>query len=200
MARRSKPDADKTRSAILKQAKHLFETKGYAETSIADIVEGTAVTKGALFHYFKNKEKLFLEIWESLQEEMDTEARAAAGAAAREGRRTGDDYAAFLAGCRTYFKWVGRKDYQQIVLVDGPSVLGTAGWYERDNDLGNSNTHAGIRYLAKKGHIAPGRVEATAILVHNAMNGGGFALSRGVKGVTADSLFEAFEAMLRNLK
>ncbi|MEM1106971.1 MAG: TetR/AcrR family transcriptional regulator [Pseudomonadota bacterium] len=191
-----RPDASGTREQILAVAKDLFEAQGYANTRISTIVEGTGATKGALFHYFKSKEDLFQTIWERLQGEMDAEARANAVAA----RSLKDPYAAFLAGCRTYLQWAARRDYQQIVLIDGPSVLGLAGWYEADNDLGRQNVSAGIRYLARKGIIDGRRTAALSVLVHNALNGAGFAMARGEAGVTVESVLDAFEAVLKSLR
>lgn len=196
MARRSKADAEKTRLDILRAAADVFTEHGFADTTVSMIVENAGITKGALFHHFKTKEDLFETLWESLQSQMDDEARTAANAA----RSLKDPYAAFLAGCRTYLKWAARPDYQQIVLIDGPSVLGLVGWYEADNDLGRQNVQAGIRYLAKKGIVAKQRVPALSILVHNGLNGAGFALARGEPGITPDSVLDAFEAVLKSLR
>lgn len=196
MARRTKADAQRTRRAILAAARRLFETRGYAETSLAQITEAAGITKGALFHHFAGKEALFREIWTALQREMDEEARKAANAA----RSPSDPYAAFLAGCRTYLGWASRPDYQQIVLIDGPSVLGLAGWYEADDDLGRQNVRAGIDYLASKGIVDPARVPALSVLVHNALNGAGFAIARGEAEIDAPGLMSALEAMLRALR
>ena len=156
MVRRSKEDAEKTRAVILREAKKLFQRKGFSETSVAEICDKAKITKGGLFHYFPNKENLFQEVWTRLQIQMDTAAREAAIAA----RSKTDHYAAFLAGIETYLDWATRPDYQQIVLIDGPSVLGMSGWYEADDHLGRDNTMAGMRYLASQGLVAPDMIGA----------------------------------------
>ncbi len=196
MAKRSKADAKKTRENLISEATRLFEAKGYAETSINEICVDLGITKGALFHHFKTKKDLFFAVWTRLQEGMDLEARQAAYAA----RSRTEPYSAFLAGCRTYLKYARRRDYQKIVLIDGPAVFGLRGWYERDHDLGARNVHAGMRYLAKKGIVADHRVDALAVMVQSSLNGAGFALARQEQGITAESVYEAFEAMLRALR
>ena len=196
MARRSKIDAEKTRLMLLATAARLFADRGYAETSIADICAELTITKGALFHHFKTKEELFREVWTQLQVDMDSDARQAAIAA----RSLTDPYAAFLAGCRTYLKYASRRDYQQIVLVDGPSVLNLSGWYESDHDLGIQNVKAGVRYLAKKGFVADENIDALAIMLQSALNGAGFALARETPGVTPQSVYAAFEVLVKSLR
>lgn len=196
MPRRSKADAEKTRERFIAVATDMFKTHGYADTSINQICAELGITKGALFHHFGSKEGLFLAAWTRLQEDMDGEARKAAIAA----RSRTDPYAALLAGCRTYLKYAVRSDYQTIVLVDGPAVLGQQGWYEKDLDLGAQNIDAGMRYLAKKGIIDARRVQAFAIMLQSALNGAGFALARKDPGVTVDGIYDAFEAMVKGLR
>lgn len=196
MPRRSKADSEKTRERFIAVATHMFQANGYADTSINQICSELGITKGALFHHFGSKEGLFLAVWTRLQEDMDAEARKAAIAA----RSRSDPYAALLAGCRTYLKYAVRSDYQTIVLVDGPAVLGQQGWYEKDLDLGAQNMNAGMRYLAKKGIIEEGRVHALSVMLQSALNGAGFALAREEPGVTADGIYEAFEAMVKGLR
>ncbi|MEL6860807.1 MAG: TetR family transcriptional regulator [Pseudomonadota bacterium] len=196
MARRSKIDAEKTRSKLIETAARLFEARGYADTSITDICAELNMTKGALFHHFRSKEELFREVWTNLQVEMDNQAREAAIAA----RNLTDPYAAFLAGCRTYLEYTTRRDYQQIVLVDGPSVLNMSGWYESDHDLGNQNVKAGVRYLSKKGFVEPENVDALAIMLQSSLNGAGFALARNTPGLTTERVYAAFEVLVKSLR
>lgn len=196
MGRRSKSDAEETRERLIGAARARFTQDGYADTSINDICEDLGITKGALFHHFKSKQVLFAEIWQRLQVEMDAEAREAAVAA----RSLTDPYSAFLAGCRIYLKYAARPEYQKIVLVDGPSVIGLQGWYEQDHDLGIENVRAGVRYLAKKGIVAEHRVDALAIMLQNALNGAGFALARETEGITAEGIYDAFESLVKSIR
>lgn len=51
-----------TRRHILQQAFELIYTKGYQATSVDDIIATTAVTKGAFYYHFKNKDEMGLAI------------------------------------------------------------------------------------------------------------------------------------------
>ena len=57
--RRTKQDADKTRSAILEAAETLFLRQGVAHTSLEQIARQAGVTRGAVYWHFKNKADLF---------------------------------------------------------------------------------------------------------------------------------------------
>jgi len=50
------------RQKIVKSALHLFTTRGYAATSVREIVEASGVTKPVMYYYFQSKEGLFLHI------------------------------------------------------------------------------------------------------------------------------------------
>jgi AcrR family transcriptional regulator len=48
----------------------LFAEKGYDATSISDIAITAQISKGLLYHYFKNKEELLTAIWDGLMLEF----------------------------------------------------------------------------------------------------------------------------------
>jgi TetR/AcrR family transcriptional regulator len=55
------PDAN-IRRTVLRSAAELFNRKGYAATTVREIVEKAGVSKPVLYYYFGNKEGIFLEI------------------------------------------------------------------------------------------------------------------------------------------
>ena len=63
----------KTRERLLETAIDMFAEKGYAGTSVREIVEQAGVSKPVLYYYFQSKEGLFLailEMAENLQKEL----------------------------------------------------------------------------------------------------------------------------------
>ncbi|WP_408010405.1 TetR/AcrR family transcriptional regulator [Pseudalkalibacillus sp. A8] len=50
------------RQKIMETSIHLFDEKGFAETSIQDIVDSVGVTKGTFYYYFKSKQELLRDI------------------------------------------------------------------------------------------------------------------------------------------
>src|SRR5919197_960324 len=60
----------KTRAELLRAAARLFVRKGFVATSLSEIAEEAALTKGAVYSNFESKEELFLAL---LQERADPE-------------------------------------------------------------------------------------------------------------------------------
>lgn len=51
-----------TRQKITQTAFIIFLEKGYKSTTYAELIAAVGVSKGAFYHYFKNKEELFFEV------------------------------------------------------------------------------------------------------------------------------------------
>jgi len=51
-----------TRERLLETASHLFAEKGYASTSVREIVARAGVSKPVLYYYFQSKEGLYYAI------------------------------------------------------------------------------------------------------------------------------------------
>ena len=52
--------AQETRAKIIRQAAELFNQKGYAASSISDIMHATGLKKGGIYNHFKSKDELAL--------------------------------------------------------------------------------------------------------------------------------------------
>jgi TetR/AcrR family transcriptional regulator len=65
MARKKGPEKSEgqaVRLRLLQAALDLFTEKGYAATSVREIVDAAGVTKPVLYYYFKNKEGIYVEL------------------------------------------------------------------------------------------------------------------------------------------
>jgi AcrR family transcriptional regulator len=67
----SKADqSERTRQALLRAATRLFAERGYEATFIDDIARRARVTKGALYHQFRDKRGLFEAVLETRVQEL----------------------------------------------------------------------------------------------------------------------------------
>ncbi|MBS1634480.1 MAG: TetR/AcrR family transcriptional regulator [Bacteroidetes bacterium] len=55
--------AEKTRQFIIEKSAPIFNMKGYAGTSLADLVEATGLTKGAIYGNFENKDEVATAVY-----------------------------------------------------------------------------------------------------------------------------------------
>jgi TetR/AcrR family transcriptional regulator len=70
------PAVDK-KEALLKAALELFTRKGYAATSVREIVDAAGVTKPVLYYYFEHKEGIYLALMEQLFSRLEPLREAA---------------------------------------------------------------------------------------------------------------------------
>lgn len=59
VVRRTKDEAQETRSRILDAAERVFSERGVSRTSLEDIAHAAGVTRGAIYWHFKDKSDLF---------------------------------------------------------------------------------------------------------------------------------------------
>jgi TetR/AcrR family transcriptional regulator len=70
---KAKFTTDRTvRQRLLAGATELFARKGYASTTVREIVQAAGVTKPALYYYFRNKEGIYLELMREAKARFET--------------------------------------------------------------------------------------------------------------------------------
>jgi AcrR family transcriptional regulator len=109
-----------TQRALLDAARDVFTKQGFAEASIADVVERAGSSVGSLYHHFGGKSELFLALWQEHQLAYE-EAASAAVAAARQ-RGATDPAELFAAGARAFLEgsWQRRDLALLFSAGDGP--------------------------------------------------------------------------------
>jgi len=108
-----------TTEAILKAGRRLFGERGFAATTIDDIANAA---KGAVYHHFATKEAVFEAVFDSVSRDLVADIE----------RATRTELAAMIAGTQHYFAACAKGATCQIILRDGPAVLGWERWREID--------------------------------------------------------------------
>jgi AcrR family transcriptional regulator len=154
--RRDEHVAD-TRQALVDAARTLFTQQGYAATGTEEIVAAARVTRGALYHHFHDKTDLFRAVMEQIAREVaehliDAELSrppAPSQEPADAWDEVRDGLRAFLDLC------VVTDDFQRIVLVEGPAVLGHEAWDELVSRHGSNLLAEWLSRAVEQGRIAP---------------------------------------------
>jgi AcrR family transcriptional regulator len=194
MSRRQAERSETTRRELLKVARELFTEPGYSATPIDDVAERARVTKGALYHHFRNKRELFQASFEEIEQELCEKvilAAADAGDDVMEGMRRG--VAAFLEGSLD-------PGVSRIVLIDGPSVLGWETWKEIDERYGYGLVRASIEGAMDAGVIARRPIDPLARLFLAAISEAAIQIARAPDSKKAmremtDALFAMLDSM-----
>ncbi|NJO32557.1 MAG: TetR/AcrR family transcriptional regulator [Rhodospirillales bacterium] len=117
-----------TRKAILKSARALLMASAYDRVSVDEIAAGAGVAKGAVYHHFKSKEMVFEAVLDAVQADLAKQLQVRL--AANAGPRTPETIA---RNVRLYLLTASRDGLRQIILADGPVVLGWKRWREIDD-------------------------------------------------------------------
>ena len=70
-----------TQRALLDAARAVFTGQGFADASIADVVERAGSSVGSLYHHFGGKSELFIALWQDYQQAQEADASEAFTAA-----------------------------------------------------------------------------------------------------------------------
>lgn len=107
---------EETTRQLLTEARRLFAQKGFAGTSIEEIVRAAGVTRGAMYHHFSSKEDLFEAVFAKEQEAIGHRVHVAA--AKKKGA-----WNQLKAGCDEFLTACLDPAIQQIFFLDAPAVL-----------------------------------------------------------------------------
>ena len=127
---RREQEARATRDALVQAGLELFTEHGYGEVGTEQIVKRAKVTRGALYHHFKDKRDLFRAVHE----------RVEVGLVERIGARmegvSDDPWKVIVAGLGATLDASTEPSVRQIALVDAPAVLGWREWREVEERYG----------------------------------------------------------------
>ena len=89
-----------TQGALLAAAREVFTSRGFTESSIAEIVERASSSVGSLYHHFGGKSELFIALWQQHQAAHEEAASKAVAEARSQG--VADPGELFDTGARAY--------------------------------------------------------------------------------------------------
>src|SRR5262245_29254228 len=151
-----------TQAAILKAARRLFGDDGFQATTMDDIASAAQVAKGAVYHHFKTKEDVFEAVFEEVSRDLVAEI-------AKVSRAEKDVLVAMAAGTQHYLAACSKGATGQIILRDGPAVLGWERWREIDARHFGGNIPRALEVAMERGLLAHQPVEPLARLLLGAM-------------------------------
>lgn len=184
-ARRS----EEMRAKLIAAARQLFVEKGFAETGTPEIVRAAGVTRGALYHHFKDKTDLFRAV-------VEEEVKAIGEEIASESSGKGSALNGLLAGTRGYFRAVAVPGRIRLMLLDAPSVIGYEEIREMEARYGKSELQSGLQYAMDTGALTDGPAGPLAEILSAAFDRAAIAQ---VSDSDPEQYVVAMEMLLREL-
>lgn len=178
-----KARSDSARTALLKAGRKLFGKDGFISTSVNGISAAAGMSKSGLLHHFASKAALFEAVFEEEEKRLVALVAAKAGEApnARERMRM---------GARALLDALNDPVSRQIVLIDGPAVLGWTVWRRIEAEHGIALIEFTLEEAHAEGSLArlPGRAFSRMFL--SALHEGAFSI------IEDETQRPAVEAML----
>ncbi|MEV6595678.1 TetR family transcriptional regulator [Actinoplanes sp. NPDC051346] len=163
MARATKEQSEITARRIRDVAAALFAERGYAAVGLEEVAAAAGVTRGAVYHHYRNKQHLFEAVAAAAQERV-------ADAVARAADATTDPWEGLVAGCQAFLIASVADTHRRILLVDAPAVMGWSTWRSQDAAASGHHLTEAVAALAAGGRLEVNSPEATAALLSGAMN------------------------------
>jgi AcrR family transcriptional regulator len=152
-----------TRDQLIEVATALFAERGYEDTSIDAVLAAAGMSRGALYHHFAGKDALFQAVVQALEVRVFEQLAALTGAA--------PDAVTMLRN--TALAWIdlaGDPVIQQILLIDGPSVMGWEQWQAMGEGRALDATRMILHGVAKEGRLPEEFVDPFAHMLLSALD------------------------------
>ena len=189
--RRKAEQSEATRAALIAAGRRLFAERGFADTPTEEIVQTAGVTRGALYHHFRDKTALFRAVVEQIEGEVTARTGEAAIGA-------GGIWEGIVAATDRFLDECLDPAVRRIILIDAPSVLGLATWREIERTYGLALIQMALQTAMDDGLIERQPVEPLAHIVGGAINEA--ALTIGAAADPVHARKEVGAALMRVLE
>lgn len=162
---RKTEQSEATRAALLKAARDLFTERGYNATSTEEVVRRARVTRGALYHHFRDKSELFAAVFEDLSREVLAKIKKGADGGGPIGT-----WEHLVDGCLAWLDACLDPAVTRIVFLDAPSALGWERWRELDGKYGGEIIWMALEVAMDAGLIERQPLRPLVHMVAGALN------------------------------
>ena len=159
--RRARQTRDVTAGQLLDVAERLFIDRGYAATTVGDVVKKARVTTGALYHVFPDKQALFERVAQRVVERLVAQAAAQVAAESDPWRQLEVGAAAILAA--------SSGPGVRLAFLDAPVVLGLEAWRKIEQEATAPLLGSVLGRLVESGALGRQRAELLGRVIRGAM-------------------------------
>lgn len=161
--RKSKAEAQETIRRLVDIARTHFTEYGYANAALESIVQEAHITRGAVYHHFRNKKELFRTVLEAVQQEVAERVE-------REASTSENVWEQLYLGCRAFVVAAVEPRNQRIMLVDGPAILGWEAWRALDEKHSMRLLRGQLEVMRQHGYLQNVPLDVMTHFLSGALN------------------------------
>jgi AcrR family transcriptional regulator len=194
--KRRQTRAIETEQRLLSAARLLFAQQGFHDTGTNDVVSKAEATRGALYHHFADKGILFEAVFRQVAGEFYESANNAAAPL------SGDPWKQLIFSTGEYLRLVAaNSEFQRIVLIDGPVVLGWQRWRSIQTEYLLEGFVYTFNMLIERGIIAAQPTEPLGSLIMAALDDASLSIAHSsTPQKTQQQLTTALLSLIEGLK
>jgi AcrR family transcriptional regulator len=147
--------SETTKAAVIQAARSIFASRGYEAASIDEITKAAGISKGALYHHYRDKTEILAAAYEDLERELTDRVATVAS-------KHRDPIKSLRSGCHAFVDACADSDTRRLALIDAPAGLGWHRWREIDAQYGFGLLRFGLQAAADAGRIRKDRIDARA--------------------------------------
>ena len=153
----------RTTQNLITVARRHFSLYGYAKTSLVEIVEEMNMTRGALYHHFKNKKALFIAVLSQVQSEVGAHVE-------QEAMSSEDMWEQLILGCVGFVEAATLESNRRILLIDAPNVIEWEEWRRIDHENSVALLEEQLQTIRTNGGLADLDISLVAHMISGALN------------------------------
>jgi AcrR family transcriptional regulator len=182
-----------TRQALVAAARPLFAEHGFADTSTEAVVQAAGVTRGALYHQFRDKTALFEAVYEDLEQSLMHDV-------VRAVKDIRDPMLMLRRGSQAFLDACLDPAILRVVLIEAPTVLGWQRWREIDMEYGLGMVIGALQWAQSEGVIERTPVMAMAHVLLGGLMEGALVMAYATDRVGArDEVGAAIDTLIDGL-
>jgi len=186
--------SEATRRRLVSAARALFGARGFADVGTEEIVQAAGVTRGALYHQFRDKADLYAAVAEEVEAEIA--GRIAAGLT----DTTADPLQVLREGARLFLDACAEPEVERIILLDAPAVLGWEAWRDLAGRYGLGLVELALQSAMDAGAIVSQPVVPLAHVLVGALNESALYTARAEdRAVAREQCVAILDRILRSL-
>lgn len=155
MSRTNAERSEDSRRKLLAVGRDLFGEYGYSGTSTPVIADAAGVSRGALYHHFKDKAALFAAVIKAEYDRLEAVIEGMTSV-------TSDPLEALIEGGDAYVAAASDRITRRILFVDGPTVIDGESLLSVDNETTTRSLRDGIDAAQAAGRL-PADIPAAAL-------------------------------------